>query len=235
VSLGEEMGAQALPGATRPPSSSANEPVLSPVGRATDRRVDGQTGSGCVPVPTTDPETGDDRHVIDVSIGEPGALGAEFFRFELAVAIAGHTLSIDPFDEPMSQSPSQHLRYSVLFRCRTRVLRARDMRPSSPPRSVHATMCPCRPTCHMAGRRARGAPVPCARRERPNAVTAGYGPRFLHSTGQLHKGGPNSVIAVQLVLPSVAELRSQTSPMILDPDQRAVDRRPREPLTHGSG
>jgi hypothetical protein len=31
------------------------------------------------------------------------------------------------------------------------------------------------------------------------AVTVGYGPRFLHSTGQLHKGGPNSVIAVQLV------------------------------------
>ena len=30
-------------------------------------------------------------------------------------------------------------------------------------------------------------------------VTAGYGPRFLHSTGQLHKGGPNSVIALQLV------------------------------------
>ena len=30
-------------------------------------------------------------------------------------------------------------------------------------------------------------------------VTAGYGPRFLHSTGQLHKGGPNSVVAVQLV------------------------------------
>jgi hypothetical protein len=31
------------------------------------------------------------------------------------------------------------------------------------------------------------------------AVTVGYGPRFLHSTGQLHKGGPNSVVAVQLV------------------------------------
>ncbi len=31
------------------------------------------------------------------------------------------------------------------------------------------------------------------------AVTAGYGPRFLHSTGQLHKGGPNSIVAVQLV------------------------------------
>jgi hypothetical protein len=31
------------------------------------------------------------------------------------------------------------------------------------------------------------------------AVTAGYGPRFLHSTGQLHKGGPNSILAVQIV------------------------------------
>ncbi len=30
-------------------------------------------------------------------------------------------------------------------------------------------------------------------------VTAGYGPRFLHSTGQLHKGGPDSVVAVQIV------------------------------------
>ena len=31
------------------------------------------------------------------------------------------------------------------------------------------------------------------------AVTAGYGPRFLHSTGQLHKGGPDEVVAVQIV------------------------------------
>jgi len=31
------------------------------------------------------------------------------------------------------------------------------------------------------------------------AVTAGYGPRFLHSTGQLHKGGPNTVVALQIV------------------------------------
>jgi hypothetical protein len=33
------------------------------------------------------------------------------------------------------------------------------------------------------------------------AVTAGYGPRFLHSTGQLHKGGANNVVAVQIVPP----------------------------------
>jgi len=31
------------------------------------------------------------------------------------------------------------------------------------------------------------------------AVTFGFGPRFLHSTGQLHKGGPNSVLVMQLI------------------------------------
>ena len=31
------------------------------------------------------------------------------------------------------------------------------------------------------------------------AITLGYGPRFLHSTGQLHKGGPNSVLVLQIV------------------------------------
>lgn len=31
------------------------------------------------------------------------------------------------------------------------------------------------------------------------AVTVGYGPRFLHSTGQLHKGGPNTVLVLQII------------------------------------
>jgi transaldolase / glucose-6-phosphate isomerase len=31
------------------------------------------------------------------------------------------------------------------------------------------------------------------------ATTVGWGPRYLHSTGQLHKGGPNTVLALQVV------------------------------------
>ena len=31
------------------------------------------------------------------------------------------------------------------------------------------------------------------------AVTLGFGPRFLHSTGQLHKGGPNSALVLQII------------------------------------
>ena len=38
------------------------------------------------------------------------------------------------------------------------------------------------------------------------ATTVGFGPRFLHSTGQLHKGGPNSGVFVQVVEPPEHDL-----------------------------
>src|SRR6185436_223897 len=39
-----------------------------------------------------------------------------------------------------------------------------------------------------------------------NATTVGYGPRFLHSTGQLHKGGPNTGVFLQLTADTAADL-----------------------------
>ena len=39
-----------------------------------------------------------------------------------------------------------------------------------------------------------------------SASTAGWGPRFLHSTGQLHKGGPDSGVFVQLLGPGSPDL-----------------------------
>ena len=49
-------------------------------------------------------------------------------------------------------------------------------------------------------RRADRGPRPRpARRGRPRVVTHGYGPRYLHSTGQLHKGGPNTGLFLQVV------------------------------------
>jgi hypothetical protein len=38
------------------------------------------------------------------------------------------------------------------------------------------------------------------------ATTTGYGPRFLHSTGQLHKGGPDSGVFVQITAPDHVDL-----------------------------
>src|SRR5207237_541506 len=60
----------------------------------------GKRGKGCVPVPTTETEQGTDRHVVLLELGEPEELAAEFLRWEIATAIAGHVLELDPFDEP---------------------------------------------------------------------------------------------------------------------------------------
>ncbi|HXR54499.1 MAG TPA: hypothetical protein VN793_05565, partial [Acidimicrobiales bacterium] len=60
----------------------------------------GKRGTGCIPVPTTDAESGADRHVITLEPKAAEDLAEQFYRFELAVPIAGHVLSIDPFDEP---------------------------------------------------------------------------------------------------------------------------------------
>src|SRR5205807_634921 len=56
-------------------------------------------GIGCVPVPTTEPELGDDRHEVLLELDDPYELGREFMRWEIATAAAGHVLGIDPFDE----------------------------------------------------------------------------------------------------------------------------------------
>ncbi len=203
VALGEEMGAAALSG--RDKTTVVVGDQIRSFGLWVEQLIaesTGKQGRGCVPVPTTEPERGEDRHVIGVAIDEPGGLGAEFFRFELAVAIAGHALSIDPFDEPnVAESKANTLK--VLGSLPLPALES-----SAPEDMMALIAAQVRPHDYVSlqaylpfgqddelealRRRVRDA-------NDQLAVTAGYGPRFLHSTGQLHKGGPNSVIAVQLV------------------------------------
>jgi hypothetical protein len=155
-----------------------------------------------VPVPTTEAEEGVDRFEVAVHVGEALDLGAEFYRWEIATAIAGHVLEVDPFDEPNVTESKENTK---------RVLESLPLPPLelANPAGVFEW---------IRGEVAPGdyvslqAFLPYAeadalralrRRVRDDldgiAVTAGFGPRFLHSTGQLHKGGPNSVVAVQLV------------------------------------
>ncbi|HEX7165434.1 MAG TPA: hypothetical protein VF230_00505 [Acidimicrobiales bacterium] len=162
----------------------------------------GKQGTGCIPVPTTEAEEGDDRFVVSVHMGAPIDLGREFYRWEIATAIAGHALGIDPFDEPNVSESKENTK---------RVL---DALPLREPEGAHD---PGKVTAWLAGEVKPGDYVSIqaflpydqagaldalrrrVRDEVPVAVTAGFGPRFLHSTGQLHKGGPASVVAVQLV------------------------------------
>ena len=204
VALGEEMGAAALSG--RDKTTIVVGERTSSFGLWVEQLIaesTGKKGRGCVPVPTTEPETGDDRHTITVTIDEPGDLGAEFFRFELAVAIAGPR----PFHRPLRRAQRRRVQGEHLESARapspcprSSPPRPRTSWPSSPLRSARTTTCPSRLICLSARTPSSRR---CRRRVRDTngqmAVTVGYGPRFLHSTGQLHKGGPNSVVAVQLV------------------------------------
>ena len=158
--------------------------------------------------------------VIGIELGDPIDLGAEFVRWEIATAIAGAVLGIDPFDQPNVEEAKRLTRDLLARRERG------ETDPTPPPTPVasddglvlHGDVA-LRLTSgdgglvaelarHLARRRPDAylclqafiAPGPARdealgrirtmlRDRTGRATTAGYGPRFLHSTGQLHKGG----------------------------------------------
>jgi glucose-6-phosphate isomerase/transaldolase/glucose-6-phosphate isomerase len=162
----------------------------------------GKHGTGCVPVPTTQIETGTDRHVVALEVDEALDLAEEFYRWEVATAVAGHQLDIDPFDEPNVTESKNNT---------AKVLESLPLPqvPSDDPKTVSSWLeGHVRPGDYVSLQAylPYGQDDALERLRRTVrdgldgvAVTAGYGPRFLHSTGQLHKGGPNEVVAVQIV------------------------------------
>jgi glucose-6-phosphate isomerase/transaldolase/glucose-6-phosphate isomerase len=162
----------------------------------------GKQGKGCIPVPTTEVEHGEDRHVVALEMADVYDLGEQFMRWEIATAIAGHVLGIDPFDEP-NVTESKENTGQVLDSLPLPEVPCQDpgdvdgwlrqvVRPGDYV-SVQAYLPYGDDTGLEAVRRSLRDGLGGM------AVTAGYGPRFLHSTGQLHKGGPDSVVAVQVV------------------------------------
>jgi Glucose-6-phosphate isomerase len=160
--------------------------------------------------------------VIRISISDPIDLGAEFVRWEVATAIAGAVLGIDPFDQPNVEEAKQLTR-DVLAAVGHGRTASRDVPMADPIAAGDGLSlygdAALRLTTggddvvgelarHLARRRPNAylclqgfiAPSPARdeafarirallRDRTGRATTAGYGPRFLHSTGQLHKGG----------------------------------------------
>ena len=146
------------------------------------------------------------------------ALGAEFFRWEIATATAGRILEINPFDEPNVQQAKDATR-ALLDAYATRgelPSAAPDIRVdgieitfSTAARSAGASagldafLNELEPRdyfgllAYLPPDDARFAPSLTRIRNdiavnRRCATMLGYGPRYLHSTGQLHKGGANN-------------------------------------------
>lgn len=189
-------------------------PELAPLGDWLEQLLAESTGKetkGLIPIvgePVGRPEVyGQDRFFIRYGADEPGPgrtlawtdLGNQFVHWEIAVAIAGAVLGIDAFDQPNVQESKDNT---------VAVLRAGQLpeEPSEPdlnaflekikPGDYLAIMAYLPATPEVAQSLAR---LRARLRDRLKvATTLGFGPRFLHSTGQIHKGGPNSCVALQL-------------------------------------
>ena len=146
-------------------------------------------------------------------------LGAEFFRWEFATAIAGAGLGINPFDEP-NVSEAKEKTKSLLAAVASKgslpqpaavaaagpiAAFSPTIRAASPGAVVAAALATLKPHDYVAflsylpatsDVESRIAEIRNGIRMRHHvATTFGVGPRYLHSTGQYHKGGPNTALA----------------------------------------
>lgn len=191
----------------------------------------GKSGQGIVPIadePLGDPdEYGSDRVVLhlrltgehDPDVAAIGAAGIPVFvmdirvpadvagiymGLEMAVATAGAELGVNPFDQPDVQAAKEAANRALAGAGVPRddraepeaIVQALDMVGRGDYLALLAFTTPT-----PEGDRLMSAMRRAIRHRTRVATTAGWGPRFLHSTGQLHKGGPGSGVFVQFLGP----------------------------------
>jgi transaldolase/glucose-6-phosphate isomerase len=169
--------------------------------------------------------------VVRIAVPDAYALGQEFFRWEMATAVAGAVIGIDPFDQPDVEASK--IKTRELTSAYEREGRLPDEKPfwqeggialHADPKNAEALAKAAREktlagylrahfarigpgdyaaflayiernAAHVAALRELRALV----RDKTKAATCvGFGPRFLHSTGQAYKGGPNSGVFLQI-------------------------------------
>ncbi|HKS28609.1 MAG TPA: hypothetical protein VJS44_12345 [Pyrinomonadaceae bacterium] len=199
----------------------------------------GKEGRGVVPVagePFGEPEVyGDDRLFVSICVGETSEeadrrlraleeaghavvrrvltdvqdLSAEFFAWEFATAVAGHLMSINPFDQPNVQESKDNTNALLDKFKQTGALPEEKTFPvSSISNQLAQTLSGIKAGDYVAllayiqERPAHDELLQAIRTQIRDslrvATTTGYGPRYLHSTGQLHKGGMDEGVFLQL-------------------------------------
>jgi transaldolase / glucose-6-phosphate isomerase len=146
-----------------------------------------------------------DQPVMTLQLGDVYDLGAEFFRWEFAVAVAGASLQIDPFDQPNVQESKDNTKAVLDAYLRDGSL---PTVPSSDADAVRALVDRTGEGDYVAllayvtpddANQAALQELRTAIRDRRGvATTLGFGPRYLHSTGQLHKGGANTGVFIEI-------------------------------------
>jgi transaldolase / glucose-6-phosphate isomerase len=170
-----------------------------------------------------------DQPVIQVHFRDIYDLAEQFFVWEFAVAVAGERLGVNPFDQPNVESAKIQARKMLDAYTRTGKLpeltpaltdgnatlygdvsasdlpgAIRDFLDSAQPGDYVAIQAYIQPSAGMT--KALAGLQSAIRNRTKAAVTLGFGPRFLHSTGQLHKGDGGNGLFLQLVDQPQADL-----------------------------
>lgn len=140
--------------------------------------------------------------VLELTLKDPYDLGGEFFRWEFATALACALLKVNAFDQPDVQSAKDSAK---------EILRKRESgEDASLPRpetdlgvfwedleeNVYIGILAFLPDRSEIRKELESLRAGLRELTGGCAVTLGFGPRYLHSTGQLHKGGPNSGVFI---------------------------------------
>jgi len=177
--------------------------------------------------------------VVRIAVAEPYGIGAEFFRWQFATAVAGSVLGINPFDQPDiegskvatrkltsefeksgAMGSEAALREGDGLTLFADVKNARELDSAAKEKTVPATL-----KAHL-GRVKPGdyvallpylerSPVVEAEMQTLRALlrdklkvatSVGFGPRYLHATGQAYKGGANSGVFLMITVDDAADL-----------------------------
>jgi transaldolase/glucose-6-phosphate isomerase len=145
--------------------------------------------------------------VVRIGLNDRYDLGGQFFMWEMATAVAGCRLGIQPFDQPNVEAAKMLARRMVVEYMNTGQLPGGELNPLNTG-VLHGFLAQAKPGDYIAIQAyihpttATDEALLALRtqlRDRYKlATTAGYGPRFLHSTGQLHKGDGGNGLFIQL-------------------------------------
>jgi len=148
---------------------------------------------------------------VQLEVCDRADLGAEFYRWEFATAVAGHILGVHPFDQPNVQGAKD--KTDLVLEQFTTTGHLPSIKAAEALENLLAkaksgdylailAYLPdneevCRALAQLRLRLTQKLGIP---------TTTGFGPRYLHSTGQLHKGGPNTGIFLQLTADHPVEM-----------------------------
>jgi glucose-6-phosphate isomerase len=223
--LGLALGSLTLQGRDKPTFELAEK--FSPFGDWVEQLIaesTGKEGKGILPVvheaASPSKYSAEDRVLIDFSdktaqkpsihidLTDPYDLGGQFFLWEFATAVAGYVLEINPFDQPNVESAKVQGRKFIEEYTKTGKLPKGDTS-SVDAEALTKFLDQAQPGDYIAlqayaARSPRLDELFARLREQlaaryKVATTFGYGPRFLHSTGQLHKGDRGNGLFVQFI------------------------------------